>query len=252
MTRLLLLAGTAEARALATALAARPEIETLASLAGATRAPAPYPVPTRRGGFGGAAGLAAFLRAARIDLLVDATHPFAARMQANAAEAAGAVGLPRLRLSRPPWAPGPGDRWRRVADAEAAAAALPPGASAFLATGPGSLAPFLARRDLRLALRVVDPTEPPPGRPDLVLVTGRPPFRVEDEIAALQAQAATHLVCKNAGGEAGAAKLLAARALALPVVMIERPAAPETAPRAESVAAALAWIEARLRRGTSG
>lgn len=239
--RLLLLAGTAEARALADRLAETPSVDALASLAGATERPAPYAIPTRRGGFGGAGALRAFLAEGRFDAVIDAAHPFAARIGAAAVEACAALALPLLRLERSPWRPEPGDRWTEVPDAETAAAALPPGAVAFLATGPGSLPPFAARRDLTLALRLIDPPRaslPPHIRP----VPGRPPFSTEAEITALRDAGATHLVCKNAGGAPGRAKLDAARALRLPVVMIARPLRPEGVESVATVEEAMGWV----------
>lgn len=248
--RVLILAGTAEARALAALLAGEPGLAVTAALAGRTEAPATHAVPVRRGGFGGAAGLAAHLRAERVEILVDATHPFAARMGAQAAEAAAATGCALLRLERPGWRPGPGDRWQTVPDLAAAAAALPGGAHAFLATGPGGLAPFLERRDLALTLRAVAPPEPMPPHPALGVVTGLPPDDPEAEAALFRRLGVTHLVAKNAGGPA-AAKLAAARALALPVVMVARPSRPAVADTVATPEAAAERIRA-LAAGRAG
>ncbi len=246
--RLLVLAGTADARRLASALAVRADVEATASLAGATAAPAPYPIPTRRGGFGGAQGLAQYLADERFDAVIDATHPFAQTIAVNAERAAAELDLPLLKVLRPEWRPEPGDRWTSRADPAAAAAALPAGAVAFLATGPGSIAPFAARTDLRLALRVVD--DPPAGLPgSTIILRGRPPFPVEEEIAALRRVGATHLVAKNSGGPAGAAKLTAARKLDLPVVMIERPPRAEAALTVSRPEQAIAWLDALLGAG---
>lgn len=122
--RVLILGGTTEASRLAAALAARADVAATLSLAGRTENPAPQPLPTRIGGFGGIAGLAAYLHDAGIDRVVDATHPFAARMSANAAEACRTAGVPLVAFSRRPWTPEPGDRWIEVASQEEAAAAL--------------------------------------------------------------------------------------------------------------------------------
>ncbi len=248
--RVLILAGTAEARALAGLLAAEPGFSVTAALAGRTEDPAPYPVPVRRGGFGGTAGLGAHLAAERVDLLVDATHPFAGRMGAQAAEAAAEAGIALLRLDRPEWHPGPGDRWQPVPDLPSAAAALPPGAHAFLATGPGGLAPFLARRDLALTLRAITPPEPPPDHPALRVVTGLPPEDPEAETLLLRRIVATHLVAKNAGGPA-AAKLHAARALGLPVLMVARPPRPTVAATVATPEAAAAHIRRMAATGVA-
>lgn len=241
--KLLLLAGTAEARALAGELAQVASLSATAALAGVTDRPEPYPIPVRRGGFGGADGLAAYLSASGTDLLVDATHPFAAQMSANAVAAAARAGIPLIRLERPPWIPNPGETWVPVPDAQTAACALPAGATAFLAIGPGSLAPFLQRRDLRLVLRAIAAPTPLPEHPALSVIEARPPFELEAELDALRACAATHLVAKNAGGDAGRTKLDAARQLSLPVVMIARP---RLCP-AETVVHSVSQARARIR-----
>ncbi len=242
--RVLLLAGTAQARALAARLAAAPDVDALASLSGATATPAPYAIPVRKGGFGGAGGLRAFLSGGGFDAVIDATHPFATRIGAAAAEACAALGAPLLRLERPPWRPQTGDLWTEAADAAAAAMAAPAGAVVFLAAGPGALAPFAARTDLRVSVRVID--APPADLPAHVApILGRPPFRTGDEVAALRAVGATQLVCKNSGGAAGRAKLEAARILALPVLMIARPPRPAGVETVADAEAALAWL-ARL------
>jgi precorrin-6A/cobalt-precorrin-6A reductase len=237
--RLLLLAGTAEARALAGRLAAAPGLAVTASLAGATAEPARYPVAVRVGGFGGAGALAEWLAETGVGAVIDATHPFAERISANAAAACAARGVPLLRLLRPPWSGGPGQRWREVESAEAAAAALPPGVMAFLATGKGGLAAFLARKDVGFVLRVVDAAPPPAA--NLRVLFGRPPFAVEDEIATLRESGAGWLVSKNSGGATGRAKLEAARALGLEVLMIARPKPPEGVETVETVEAAAEW-----------
>ncbi|MHA1528709.1 MAG: cobalt-precorrin-6A reductase [Alphaproteobacteria bacterium] len=235
IARLLLLAGTAEARILAERLSAIPNLKVTASLAGVTADPAPIAAETRRGGFGGAAGLAAYLRTNAITAVIDATHPFAAQMATNAALACTATAIPRLRLIRPPWQP-VGD-WRELPDLAAAAAALPAGAIALLTTGAKQTAPFAERPDLRCLLRVIEPVQNLP--PHITQLTARPPFALDDELALMRDHAITHLVSKNAGG-AGRAKLDAAARLAIPIFMVARPA-PPPGPLATSVAAAVAW-----------
>lgn len=224
---LLLLGGTAEARELATGLAARRDIVTTLSLAGATRRPRAMPVPVRRGGFGGIAGLARYLVAQDIDHVIDATHPFAATMSANADAACRASGGMLWRLERPAWRPGPGDDWRAVADSAAAARHLADfGRRVFLSVGSRSLAPFAAVPGKHWIVRVIDPPDPSPAFDDWTLIQARPPFTLADEIALLAREQVEVLVTKNSGAPATAAKLAAARELGVPVVMIERPALP--------------------------
>ncbi len=240
MTRILLLAGTGEARSLAGHLAEMPGLEVTASLAGATTAPATLPCRVRTGGFGGRAGLADWLTAHRIDLLIDATHPYATQMQANAAGASAATGVPRLRIQRPPWPEEPG--WTRAHDIPGAAAALPARARVFLTTGRKEIAPFAARADVWFALRSIEPAAGLPSH--IEQVRGRPPFSVEAEKALFALLGITHLVSKNAGGGARA-KLDAARALGISVVMVERP---DTAagPVVERVDEAVAWVASNV------
>ncbi|WP_138468223.1 cobalt-precorrin-6A reductase [Poseidonocella sp. HB161398] len=237
MSRILILGGTTEARALCSLLAAR-SIEAEVSLAG--RVPGTdYPLPVRSGGFGGAAGLARYLREARIRALLDATHPFAAAMPWNAAEAADGAGLPRAMLKRPPWLPGPGERWRGMPDLAAAAAALPAGARVFLATGAGSLPAFASCRDCRFLLRQMTPPGPLPDHVEVLVA--RPGATAAEEAALLRAHRITHLVAKNSGGPARA-KLDAARDLGLEVLLVARPLLPPGRLFARPEAA-LDWIE---------
>lgn len=222
---ILILGGTREAAELARRLSTFPDHRVISSLAGRTISPAALPGETRIGGFGGAKGMAAFILAEGVDLLIDATHPFAERISANAALAARETGVKLLSLLRPPWAPEAGDRWQSVASLEAAAAALPAGARAFLALGSQHLPAFAARTDVAFVLRMVDaPAEPPLGGATIEL--GRPSRDPAAEAALFRAHAISHLVCRNSGGEGASAKLAAARRLALPVVMIERPPPP--------------------------
>ena len=232
----LILAGTAEARALAAELGRLPALRVSASLAGVTAAPAPIAAETRTGGFGGPEGLADWLRAHRVVALIDATHPFAARMAVNAVRAAEATGTPRLKLLRPPWTP-VGD-WRPVPDLAAAAAALPPGARPLLTAGRKDLAPFAARPDLACLLRAIEPIAGLP--PHITQITARPPFTLAAELALMRDRGVTHLVAKNAGGPARA-RLDAAAELGLPILMVERPA-PPAGPVAATVPEAVAWL----------
>ena len=213
------------------------------SLAGATRAPAASPLATRIGGFGGAEGLARYLGANRIDALLDATHPFATEISANAAAASSAAGVPWLALLRPPWREAAGDRWVRVADIEAAAQAL--GAQprrVFLTIGRKDLAPFL-RTPHAYVVRSVDspPADDLPA--GAIAIAARGPFAVEDEERLLRRHRIDALVTKNSGGTATAAKLAASRRLGIPVVMVDRP--PGLGPAVETVDEAWDWLVAR-------
>ncbi|GIT92198.1 precorrin-6A reductase [Jannaschia pagri] len=208
--KVLVLAGTTEARRLCSQVR---ELPVCASLAGATEKPADLAVPTRHGGFGGEAGFRAALQ--DVSAVVNATHPFAQRMTARAARLCVDLRVPYLRLLRPPWAPEP--EWTHATDAATAARALPAKARVFLATGPGSLEAFLDR-GLTLWCRRIDPA---PAVAGVTWVLGRPPFTLEHEIETFRSLSITHLVTKNSGG--GRAKLDAARALGIAVHMIDRP-----------------------------
>lgn len=240
--RVLILGGTAEASGLAAALASDGRTETIVSLAGRTASPRLPAGRTRSGGFGGVDGLARYLADESIDIVVDATHPFAARISANAAEAAARAGVPRLIVRRPQWTPQRGEHWREVASEADAAAVLPAGARAFLALGSQHLDAFSARTDVWFLVRVIDAPPAPllPG-PHLT-VTGRGPFDVGSETILLQSHQISHVVVRNSGGEDGRAKLVAARMRAVPVIMIARPPRPP-GPVAASVDDALAWLD---------
>ncbi|WAZ25431.1 cobalt-precorrin-6A reductase [Streptomyces cinnabarinus] len=223
----LILGGTTEARELAAALTALPGLRVTTSLAGRVSRPGTVTGEVRIGGFGGAEGLARWLREEHVDALVDATHPFAAAITANAARAAAATGVPAVVLRRPGWRPGPEDRWHPVPSLEAAADLLPSlGRRVFLTTGRLGLAAFAHLTDLHFVVRSVDPPEPPlPPRTEVLLARG--PFTVDDETALLSAHCVDVLVTKDSGGSATSAKLTAARHLALPVVVVRRPPLPE-------------------------
>lgn len=246
--RVLLLAGTAEARALSHRLAAMEGIELVASLAGVTRAPAALGGTIRTGGFGGPEGLKRWLAAERIGAAIDATHPFAARMQANAAEACRAAGVPLLRLSRPEWRPLPGHPWHDVDTLSDAVAKLPPGAVAFVAAGR-SAAEALLRDDVRFVLRALEP--PAALRPNLKVLLAPPGRTAEAESALFRAEGVTHLISKNAGGAAGWPKLEAAAALDIDVLMIRRPAPPEGVPTVSDPEEAANWLATAAAKGAT-
>ena len=238
MTRLLILGGTGEASALARHLADRPGFEIVSSLAGRVAAPVLPPGAVRIGGFGGVEGLAAYLTQERIDAVVDATHPFAARMSANAAEACRRAGVPLLAFVRPAWAAEPGDRWHPVADMAAAAARCR--GRVFLTVGRQELAPF-AGSDACFLIRSIDaPDGPLPAAHELLLKRG--PFSLADEIDLLRDYRIDLIVSKNSGGPATYAKIEAARVLGLPVVLVARPARPIT-DQVHSLDAAAAWLD---------
>jgi precorrin-6A/cobalt-precorrin-6A reductase len=246
MKRLLILGGTGEAARLATQAAQLQGVEVITSLAGRTLRPVTPAGRVRIGGFGGDAGLVDYLWAQRIDLLIDATHPFAAHISFHAATAAQVCGLPHLLLVRPPWAPMAGDRWLAVESIAAAVAILPRVAQrVFLTTGRQDLAAFAPLTDLWFLMRMIDPPTPATPVPPGTLVLERGPFTLEDERELLQTYAIGVIVSKNSGGDATYAKIRAARELALPVVMIQRPPTP-AGERVADVEEALAWLARHL------
>ncbi|MGB0632629.1 MAG: cobalt-precorrin-6A reductase [Alphaproteobacteria bacterium] len=244
--KVLILGGTAEAVALSNAAA--PTFDITYSLAGRTRAPSlPDNVAVRSGGFGGASALSAWMLARDIDLLVDATHPFAEQISINAKGACEATGTPRLRLLRPAWEAVADDDWHRADDIADAARKLPAlGATAFLSVGRQELSAFAGLRDMKFLVRTVDPLDANP-LPNAVCITGRGPFTAEQETALLQTHGIDVLVSKNAGGDATYAKIVAARQLGLPVVMIDRPP-PVPGDTVDGADRALDWMEI-YRRG---
>jgi precorrin-6A/cobalt-precorrin-6A reductase len=245
VTSVLLLAGTAEAAALARRLQAEPGITVTASLAGRVAAPRALPCPVRVGGFGGVDGLATELARAGHDLVVDATHPFAAAMSANAAAAADRVGRPRVRLLRPPWTAGPGDDWHEVDDLDGAADRLVTlgAGTVLLATGRHHVEPFAPLAGARFVLRSIDPPGPLPLA-QVTVVLDRGPFSVANERALLVHHGIDAVVTRNSGGTGAAAKLTAARQMGLPVVMVRRPA-PPPGPVVATIDEAVMWVRAR-------
>jgi precorrin-6A/cobalt-precorrin-6A reductase len=227
--KILILGGTGEAVSLAENLAARPGVELMTSLAGRTRAPHAVAGGLRVGGFGGAVAMADYLRLERFDLVIDATHPFARQISANAAAACEAADVRRLQLFRPAWRPAPGDRWIDVADGRSAASAISEGgyARVFLATGRQELPAFAALPEVWFLVRLVDAPELPLALVDYDAIAGRGPFVEADETDLLKQYEIDAIVAKNAGGTGSWPKLAAARALGIPVVMIRRPAPPD-------------------------
>lgn len=241
MPNVLLLGGTTEASALARLLASEGIAATL-SYAGRTEAPRAQPVPVRIGGFGGTLGLADYLREHRVTHLVDATHPFAATMSVHAVDAARLAGVAHVALTRPAWEPTTEDCWTRVADIDGAVAALAgPARRVMLALGRIHVEAFAAQPQHHYLLRFVDTPERVPALPDHSLIVDRGPFTVTGDVSLMRKHAIDLVVCKNAGGQGAEAKLLAAREIGLPVVMIDRPAMPDRIEvcRPEDV---LAWL----------
>lgn len=245
----LILGGTTEARRLAELLAGDAGLRVTSSLAGRVAAPRLPPGEVRVGGFGGAEGMAAWLREHRVDALIDATHPFAEAISFNAASAAATTHVPLLALRRPGWVAGEGDDWHPVGSLEQAARVLPTlGERVFLTTGRMGLAAF-AEPDLValwFLVRSVDAPEPPfPARMEVLLDRG--PFTLDGERELLRTHRIDVVVTKDSGGAATAPKLAAAREAGVPVVVVERPPVPEAVPVAATPEKAAAWL-----RGISG
>lgn len=224
--RILILGGTTEATVLSRRLVGDARFAVTVSLAGRTEAPRPVAgVAVRSGGFGGAAGLAQWLADACIEAVVDATHPFAAQISANAAAATGDLRLPLCTIVRPPWAAEPGDRWYTVPNMEQAAEAL--GADprrVFLSVGRQSVGQFQRAPQHAYVVRSIEPPAEEQLPSHTTLIQARGPFTRDNEIDLLRGHRIDVVVTKNAGGRATYAKLEAARELAIPVIMIERPA----------------------------
>ena len=224
LRNILILGGTKEAADLAKDLHKQGHTITT-SLAGRTKEPRPLAGAVRIGSFGGADGLAQFLTEQSFDQLIDATHPFAEQISANAKHAAKKAGVPLKSIRRPPWQKQPGDAWHSVPSIEAAAEILPKGSRVLLALGRQHIQPFAAREDVHFIIRMVDdPTERLPFT-NHTLVLGRPSLAPDEEAELLKSHAITHIVCRNSGGKGAYAKIEAARWLKLPIIMIERPSA---------------------------
>jgi precorrin-6A/cobalt-precorrin-6A reductase len=246
MKRVLVLGGIGEAAQLAAQAVALPGVEVITSMAGRVCHPLAPAGSMRIGGFGGAAGLIDYIRQQHIELLIDATHPFAAHMSHHAATAAQACGLPHLMLVRPPWEPMTGDHWLAVESIATAVTALPGIARrVFLTIGRQELAAFAPLQDLWFLMRMIDPPGPDTPVPPGTLVLGRGPFTLEDERQLLHTYAIEAVVSKNSGGDATYAKIIAARELGLPVVMIQRPSMP-AGEQVADVEHAMAWLQQHL------
>lgn len=241
--KILILGGTTEASALAARLAGRPDFAVTLSLAGRTTAPRPEPVPIRIGGFGGADGLAQWLDAHAVEAVIDATHPFAARISANAVAACRACAVPFLAIRRPCWKQQPGDDWT---ESESVAACVPllgiRPKRVFLTIGRQELSVFARAPQHAYVVRTIEPVGDALPVPRVEVFRARGPFTLDDETTLMREAGIEVLVTKNSGGAATYPKIEAARRLGIPVVIVQPPALPDVPsfPDAES---ALPWLE---------
>ena len=241
---ILILGGTTEARQLAGRLAQRPELAVTLSLAGRTVDPVAQPVPVRRGGFGGAEGLANYLCRERINLLIDATHPYAVTISRNAAGAAEIAGIPLIALRRPAWEPVEGDRWTLVENPDEAVAALAErSCRVFLALGRQEIGGFANAPQHGYVIRSVEPVESPLAVPDATYILARGPFREDDEHALLTSHRIDAIVAKNSGSTATYGKIAAARKLGIEVILLRRPQQLPQVTEIADVAGAVDWID---------
>jgi precorrin-6A/cobalt-precorrin-6A reductase len=242
---ILLLGGTSEAVIAARHLATMPGIAATLSLAGRTNKAAPSPLPVRIGGFGGIDGLASYLTREAVNLVLDATHPFAAQISGNAVAACAEANVPLLAIERPPWKSIASDDWREHRDIEAAIAALPDAPqTVFSALGRSSIPKLVAKPQHRYIIRVVDPIDLPSELMQATAIVARGPFRTEDDIALFREHHVTAVLAKNSGGDAAYSKIEAARHLHLPVYMVTRPPIADRRSVA-TVSEALSWIAHR-------
>lgn len=246
--RLLILGGTGDAVEVAARASQIADIEVISSLAGRTKQPlTPKTGTVRVGGFGGAVGLAEFLRCSPIDLLIDATHPFATQISANAAVAAAECNVPHVMLVRPAWEAVEGDRWMKVAShSEAARALSGHSRRVFLTIGRQELAEFAGLDDVWCLMRAIDPPTPNTPIPHGELLLARGPFSLEDERQLLLEYQIDTIVSKNSGGAATYPKIIAARELGIPVVMVQRTPIPNVEQVAD-VTGAIDWLIEHLK-----
>ena len=226
MIQILVLGGTRDAVRLATALSALEDVRVIYSLAGVTREPIVPTCEVRTGGFGGVEGLQRYLEDARIDAVLDATHPFAARMAMHAAQACGAAQIPRLKYLRPAWDPEEGDAWAQINSAEEAIPHLASARRIFLTIGVRQLEIFASLSDAWFLIRFINSPDRSLPLPRREVLIDRGPFSLDSEVDLMSRYGIDALVTKNSGGHMVAAKLAAARRLNIPVVMINRPPPP--------------------------
>jgi precorrin-6A/cobalt-precorrin-6A reductase len=245
MKKVLILGGTGDAVKLAAKLATIPQIEVISSLAGRTKKPAALVGQVRIGGFGGAEGLANYLQQNSINILIDATHPCAGQITHNGAIASHVANIPHLMLVRPQWERVTGDEWIEVESVEAAAKAIPESVNRiFITSGRQQLEPFLQRSHIYpetwYLMRSIDP--PDIELPNSKMLLDRGPFSLEQERKLLRDYQIQAIVSKNSGGDATYAKIIAARELGIPIVMVQRPARPE-GEKVTSIEEAIAWLQ---------
>jgi precorrin-6A/cobalt-precorrin-6A reductase len=246
--RALILGGTGDANHLADVFV-REKIDAIYSYAGRTQIPLGHALPVRIGGFGGATGLADYIRDEGITHVIDATHPFAAEMSRHAVEACAAADGPLVALERAPWSRTSGDTWIEVADIAGAIDRLPEQrARVFLAIGRQHIAPFAARPQHAYLLRFVDAPDGALQLPEAEVIVSRGPFTPEGDRELMRSRGIEWLVARNSGGAGARAKIDAARELGLPVIMIARPALPERQ-RLGSAEDVLAWLAHDARLG---
>jgi precorrin-6A/cobalt-precorrin-6A reductase len=245
--QILILGGTGDAARLAAGINADPKFSVTTSLAGRTDNPKKLAGKVRVGGFGGIAGLIDYLRESKVDVLVDASHPFAAQIRRHAMAAATKANVPLLRLERAAWAKMRGDRWHEVEDlAEAAKLAPKLGHRAFLTVGRTELASFSGVAGVHFLVRLVDPPSAPLPLADFEIMLERGPFDETEELQLMRVRHIDLVIAKNSGGDATYGKIAAARELKVPVILQRRPALPPGyAPAAmvETAEAAMEWLD---------
>jgi precorrin-6A/cobalt-precorrin-6A reductase len=246
MARVLILGGTTEARLLGERLARRGGLDVSLSLAGRTLSPVPHAVPVRIGGFGGAGGLADYIVKERVDVLIDATHPYATMISENAIAAAQQTRVPFVALRRAPWIAGAGDRWIEVIDTLAAVQALGEAPRrVFVALGRNELVPFVGAPQHFYLIRSVDPVDPPLPLPHASYVTERGPFSEAHDLALMTAHKIDIVIAKNSGGSAAYGKIAAARTLGIEVIILRRPQVSD-GPAVHTLDDAIAWLDHAL------
>ncbi len=247
MTNILLLGGTAEAMTIAKALAAMPQVNAVMSLAGVTKnpekSPLKTPIKTRVGGFGGADKMADYLGQKAIDIIIDATHPYASQISQNAAAAASKTKIKRIALLRKPWIPLEGDQWREFENWPSLFGAVPHDGRVFMAAGQEAIKALPESPKFEVIARTINKQDSA-----ITSIEGKPADSPETEAALLRRYDISHIICKNSGGYDSASynKIIAARQIGLPVFMIKRPPPPQP-PYCETIDDILLWLEAVIQ-----
>lgn len=244
MKKLLVLGGSQEARELTERVIQIPHLEVIVSLAGRTCQPSIKGAKIVTGGFGGVNGLIAYLQREKIDFVVDATHPFATQISQQVKIATSRLNIPQVTLTRGDWSPTTGDNWYEVDNYQRAAEIIPELGKKriFLTIGRQQLTEFAHLSSFWFLMRMIEtptnPTKLPPGE----ILLQRGPFTVVEERSLLEKHQIELIVSKNSGGKSTVAKVIAARQLKLPIVMIKRPQQGEHLSQVESV---IAWLESQ-------